>query len=117
MQAEPTHVPGSAVDPIFSALANPTRRQVVERLGRESASVSELAEPFDMALPSFLQHLRVLEDAGVAVSWKTGRVRSYRLAPRSLRLAGDWLEEQRAYWEARLDQLDRYVIRLSEEGR
>ena len=100
------------LDSVFQALAHPTRRAVVERLGRGPAAVSRLAEPFDMALPSFLQHLQVLEGSGLVDSRKDGRVRTYRLTPEPLRVAEGWLGEQRILWEKRLDQLDDYLIRL-----
>ncbi|RWM31827.1 metalloregulator ArsR/SmtB family transcription factor [Mesorhizobium sp.] len=102
------------IDGIFRALADPTRRRVVERLNRSSASVSELAEPFEMALPSFVEHLKVLEGCGLVQSEKAGRVRTYRLSPEPLKLAEDWLAEQRALWERRLDQFDAYVMSLKE---
>ena len=102
-----------AIDLIFRALADPTRRRVVERLNRGPASVSELAEPFAMALPSFVQHLRVLEDCGLVNSSKSGRVRSYQLAPKRMKIAEDWLTKQRAVWERRLDQLDSYLTTLA----
>ena len=97
------------VDGIFRALADPTRRRVVERLNRSPASVSELAEPFEMALPSFVEHLKVLEEAGVIVTEKLGRVRSCRIEPRALRDAERWLSGQRTQWERHLDQLDDYL--------
>ena len=100
------------IDGVFRALADPTRRHVLERLRRSPASVSELAQPFDMALPSFVEHLRVLERGGLVRSEKTGRVRTYRLAPERLKLAEDWLVRQRVLWERRLDQLDDYLIEL-----
>jgi DNA-binding transcriptional ArsR family regulator len=103
------------VDQIFRALSDPTRRRVLERLSRGPASVSELAEPFDMALPSFVQHLRVLERSGLVDSAKKGRVRTYRLAPSQLMLAEDWLLRQRSLWERRLDQLDDYLLQLKEQ--
>ncbi len=102
-----------AIDLIFRALADPTRRRVVERLNRGPASVSELAEPFAMALPSFVQHLRVLEDCGLVQSSKSGRVRSYQLAPKRMKIAEDWLTKQRAVWERRLDQLDAYLTTIT----
>ena len=105
----------TAVDGIFRALADPTRRRVVERLNRSPASVSELARPFEMALPSFVEHLRVLESSGLVRSRKTGRVRTYQLAPESLKLAEDWLASQRNLWERRLDQFDAYVMDLKEQ--
>src|SRR3954452_9045704 len=94
------------LDRVFKALSDPTRRQVVERLVVGSASTSELAEPFTMALPSFAQHLEVLERAGVVTSTKTGRVRTYELVPAALGVADGWLAEQRRLWERPLDQLD-----------
>lgn len=103
------------IDSVFRALSDPTRRKVVERLSRSPASVSELAEPFDMALPSFVQHLRVLEHCGLVDSTKQGRVRTYRLAPSRLMLAEDWLLRQRSLWERRLDQLDEYLLQLKEQ--
>ncbi len=105
----------AAVDEVLRALADPTRRRVIERLGQSPASVSELAAPFDMALPSFVQHLRVLESSGLVKSRKEGRVRTYQLAPRRLRLVGDWLDAQRHLWERRLDQMDSYLLKLKEE--
>ena len=103
------------LDQVFQALADPTRRKVVERLGRGPASTSELARPFDMALPSFLQHLAVLERSRLVRSRKEGRVRTYRLDPRRLHVAEHWLEAQRLRWERRLDQLDRYLDEIKEE--
>jgi DNA-binding transcriptional ArsR family regulator len=97
------------LDRVFQALADPTRRAVLQRLGRGEAAVTELARPFDMALPSFMQHLRVLETCGLVRSQKTGRVRRYRIAPRPLTSAEAWMSAQRALWERRLDQLDRHL--------
>jgi DNA-binding transcriptional ArsR family regulator len=106
-----------SVDGIFRALADPTRRFVLERLSRNQGSVSELSKPFDMALPSFVQHLKVLESCGLVRSRKKGRVRTYQLVPERLRIAQDWLGRQRAIWERRLDQLDEYLIELKEKNR
>ena len=103
------------MDRVFRALSDPTRRSVVEQLTLHPASVSELAQPFDMALPSFLQHLRVLEDAGVVRSKKRGRVRTYELQPERLRGAERWLCRQRELWERRLDQLESYVLVLKQK--
>ena len=103
------------IDSVFRALSDPTRRQVIERLSRCPASVSELAASFDMALPSFVQHLKVLEHCGLVDSTKEGRVRTYRLAPSQLMLAEDWLLRQRNLWERRLDQLDEYLLQLKEQ--
>lgn len=102
------------LDRVFRALADPTRRTVVERLCQRPATVSELAEPFDMALPSFLQHLDVLEDCGLVTSKKTGRVRTYRLSPKPLQAAEDWMAAQRNMWDRRLDQLDTYLYKLKQ---
>lgn len=104
-----------ALDEVFQALADPTRRQVIERLVSGPASTSELAQPFAMALPSFTQHLGVLERAGLVTSTKKGRVRTYRLAPAGLGVADGWLAEQRRLWEARLDQLDDLLTTLKEQ--
>jgi DNA-binding transcriptional ArsR family regulator len=102
------------LDQVFQALADPTRRKVIERLVSGPASTSDLAEPFEMALPSFTQHLAVLERAGLVTSTKTGRVRTYRLAPAALDVADGWLAEQRRTWERRLDQLDEFLATLKE---
>ena len=102
---------------MFRALADPTRRTVVARLTRSTASVSELAAPFDMALPSFVQHLRVLEDCGVVRSTKTGRVRTYQLVPKRLQVAEDWLAAQRDVWEQRADRFERYATGMEDDAR
>ncbi len=98
--------------PVLKALADPTRRVVVERLSHGPASVSALAEPFDMALPSFLQHMDMLEKSGLVRSEKHGRVRTYHLSPEPLRAAEHWMTAQRAIWETRLNQLDSYLDKL-----
>lgn len=100
---------------VFHALADPTRRVVVERLGYGPASTSELARPFDMALPSFLQHLGVLEECNLVRSEKKGRVRTYRLCPQPLEVVEAWMVAQRATWERRLDQLDEHLLKLKEK--
>jgi DNA-binding transcriptional ArsR family regulator len=105
----------ATIDGVFRALTDRTRRSVVERLSRSPASVGDLAQPFDMALPSFVQHLRMLEECGLVQSTKKGRVRTYRLVPGRLKLAEDWLSRQRALWERRLDQLDQYLLKLKEK--
>lgn len=103
------------VDRIFRALSDPTRRSVVERLSARPSSVSDLAEPYRMALPSFLEHLKVLEGAGLVRSRKVGRVRTYELEVEQLKLAQTWLERQRSIWENRLDRLDAYLTALNKE--
>jgi DNA-binding transcriptional ArsR family regulator len=97
------------LDRVFQALADPTRRAVLRRLSSGTAPVTRLAEPFDMALPSFLQHLKVLEGCGLVRSRKSGRVRTYRISPEPLKAAEGWMSKQRALWERRLDQLDSYL--------
>lgn len=103
------------IDRLFRALGDPTRMAVVEMLGRGKASASELAKPFQMALPSFTQHLRILEDCGLVTSQKLGRVRTYQLQPQKLQTANHWLEEQRRHWEKRLDQLDTFLLATKDE--
>lgn len=104
------------MDGIFRALSDPTRRSVLEQLSSRPASVSELAAPYDMALPSFLEHLKVLERSGLVSSRKAGRVRTYKLAPERLTVAEDWLGRQRKIWEHRLDRLDSYLMTLKQEN-
>jgi DNA-binding transcriptional ArsR family regulator len=102
------------LDRMFQALADPTRRAVLERLGRGPCAMSELAQPFRMALPSFSQHLDVLENCGLVRSRKQGRVRTYRLAPKPMAVVEHWLDKQRRLWETRLDQLDNYLDEMKE---
>jgi DNA-binding transcriptional ArsR family regulator len=109
----PQHV--ADLNRLFQALADPTRRAVVERLGRGPVATTELARPFAMALPSFLQHLDVLEKVGLVTSTKEGRVRTYRLTPKPLQAAEDWMTTQRQLWERRLDQFDDYVLTLKHQ--
>ncbi len=104
------------LDSAFQALGNATRRAVIQRLAKGSATVSTLAEPFPMALPSFLQHIRVLEEAGLVRSEKRGRVRTVEVVPERFRPASDWLRHQRSIWSRRLDQLDEYVRQLENDG-
>ena len=105
----------AAADEVFHALSNPTRRRVVELLSLGPATVSELAAPFDMQLPSFVQHLSVLEQSRLVKSKKRGRVRTYELAPARFKIAEDWLAARRRVWEARLDRFDQYVKQLNEK--
>ncbi|WP_435020331.1 ArsR/SmtB family transcription factor [Tundrisphaera sp. TA3] len=107
----------ASIDRVFRALSDPTRRSVLERLSQSPASVSELVAPFDMALPSFVQHLSVLEECQLVTSEKKGRVRTYQLMPQPLKLAEDWLARQRSQWETRLDQLDEYLKALKDKSR
>ena len=109
-------VQSTAADAVFHALSNPTRRLVLERLSAGPATVSELAAPFDMQLPSFVQHLSVLEKSRLVKSKKRGRVRTYELAPERFTVAEDWLTARRRQWEARLDRFDRYITQLKDKG-
>ena len=105
----------AVADEVFNALSNPTRRKVLERLSVGPATVSELAAPFDMQLPSFVQHLSVLKQSRLVRSKKRGRVRTYEIAPERFKVAEDWLTARRQSWEARLDRFDQYVKQLKEK--
>jgi DNA-binding transcriptional ArsR family regulator len=104
------------LDGVFSALSDPTRRAVVQRLGRGSASVGELAEPFPITLPSFMKHVRVLEASGLIRTTKSGRVRTCTLDPGQLSLVEDWLGVQRDIWQARTHRLEALVTNPKETG-
>jgi len=108
-------VQSAAADNVFHALGNPTRRKVLERLSVGPATVSELAAPFDMQLPSFVQHLSVLEQSRLVKSNKRGRVRTYEIAPERFKVVEDWLAARRRLWEARLDRFDEYVKQLKQK--
>ena len=97
------------LDRMFHALADGSRRAMVERLARGPASVSELARPFEMSLPAVVQHLGVLEAAGIVTSEKVGRVRTYQLAPDALTPCGEWIGRQQTPAERRLDRLGDYL--------
>src|SRR3954470_4847387 len=99
----------TTVDQTFAALADPTRLAIVARLSRGVASVSELAQPFDMSLRAVLKHVQVLEEAGLVRTAKEGRVRQCALGTRRIDAEARWIEQQRARWERRIDRLERYV--------
>jgi DNA-binding transcriptional ArsR family regulator len=104
--------PGRApaeVELLFAALADPSRRAMVDRLTRGPATVSELARPLPMSLPAVVQHLHVLEASGLVRSEKLGRVRTCRIEPTGLQAAEDWVTERRRSWERRLDRLGEYL--------
>ena len=105
----------AVADDVFYALSNATRRKVLEQLSVGPATVSELAAPFDMKLPSFVQHLSVLEESRLVKSKKRGRVRTYEIVPERFKVAEDWLTARREEWEARLDRFDQYVKQLKEK--
>jgi DNA-binding transcriptional ArsR family regulator len=100
---------------MFNALADASRRAMVERLVRGPASVTELARPFDVALPTVVQHLGVLETAGIVTSTKVGRVRTYQLAPEALSPAAEWIRGQRMPAERRLDRLGALLTRPTDK--
>jgi DNA-binding transcriptional ArsR family regulator len=104
------------LDLLFHALADPGRRAMVERLSRGPAPVSELAKPLPMSLPSAMQHLGVLEAAGLVRSEKVGRVRTCSIEPEALSLAARWINARRIEWDRRFDRLDDYLKTLESEG-
>ncbi len=105
----------AALDRLFHALADPARRAIVERLSRGPAPVSELARPLPMSLPSVMQHLGVLEAAGLVRSQKTGRVRTCAIEPQALSQAEQWINARRIEWEDRLDRLGAYLEEMKRE--
>jgi DNA-binding transcriptional ArsR family regulator len=108
-------VPSAVADDVFHALSHSTRRKILEHLSVGPATVSELAAPFDMKLPSFVQHLSVLERGRLVKSKKRGRVRTYEIAPERFKVVEDWLTARRRLWEARLDRFDQYVQQLKKK--
>jgi len=104
------------LDRLFHALADPARRAIVERLSRGPAPVSELARPLPMSLPAAMQHLGVLEAAGLVRSEKVGRVRTCAIEPQVLSQAEQWISSRRVEWEHRLDRLGEYLRTLENEG-
>ncbi|MEO1100839.1 MAG: metalloregulator ArsR/SmtB family transcription factor [Pseudomonadota bacterium] len=106
----------TTLNDVFHALADSTRRAVIQRLGEGPASVKDLAEPFDMALPSFMQHLRVLEDGGLIRSKKEGRIRTCEIRTKELSKVELWFADQRALWDERLDRLDAYLTDVQNGG-
>jgi DNA-binding transcriptional ArsR family regulator len=104
------------LDKAFAALADPTRRAIVGRLCEGPRSVSELSRPFDMALPSLLKHVRVLEESGLISSEKTGRVRTCRIEPHALRATEGWLQQHLAAWDDRLDRMEAHIQRMKRKN-
>jgi DNA-binding transcriptional ArsR family regulator len=107
IKRRPTASPG--LDDVFHALADPSRRAMVERLERGPASVSDLAAPLSVSLPAVLQHLHVLEEGGLVSTEKVGRVRTVTIEPEALRPAERWIAQRREGWERRLDRLGDYL--------
>jgi DNA-binding transcriptional ArsR family regulator len=100
------------LDAMFQALADPTRRRMMERLSRGTASVSELAEPFSMSLPAVVQHLKVLEESGLVTTQKVGRVRTCTIDAGALTMVEQWINDRRVGWEKRLDRLGAFLDAL-----
>jgi len=103
------------LDLMFQALADPTRRAMIDRLSRGPASVSELAKPFDMSLPAVVQHLQALEHSGLVSSQKVGRVRTVQIQPDALSLAEQWINDRRTMWVKRLDRLGDFLAETADE--
>ncbi|MBB2173801.1 ArsR/SmtB family transcription factor [Gluconacetobacter asukensis] len=103
------------LDRIFHSLSDSTRRAVIAQLAHGPASVGDLAQRHSMALPSFMKHVRVLEESEIVISRKMGRVRMCQLRPDALAVAQGWLERERHIWESRLDRLDSFVETLAEQ--
>ena len=108
---------GDPLSVTFSALADPTRRAILSRLVSGEATVTELAEPFDMSMPAVSKHLRVLEQAGLVIRGREAQWRPRRLDPAPLKQANAWLEQYRVVWERRLDRLGRYVKEVQSTGK
>ena len=108
---------GEQLDAVFSALSDPTRRAIVVRLSQGEASVSELAEPFDVSLPAVTKHLQVLERAGLLEHHKVGRVRRCRLKAEPMKAADDWLARYRVFWDKRLESLSQHMKTSKERNR
>lgn len=104
------------LDRVFHALADPARRTILERLGRGPAPVSELAKPLPMSLPAAMQHLGVLEAAGLIRTQKTGRTRTCAIETQAISRAEQWITARRREWEGRLDRLDEYLQTLDRGG-
>jgi DNA-binding transcriptional ArsR family regulator len=106
----------NTLDSTFAALADPTRREILVRLASGEASVTELAEPFQMSLPGVSKHLKVLERAGLISRGRVAQSRPCRLEARPLKEAADWVERYRSFWEEGFDRLDDYLREIRREG-
>ena len=100
---------------LFNALADPTRRSILTQLAERPSAVTDLAEPTGLRLPTVMRHLAVLEEAGLIVTSKDGRIRTCAIVPAALDPARAWIEKQRAIWDARLDRLDAFVMNVMKE--
>ncbi|HYL61134.1 MAG TPA: metalloregulator ArsR/SmtB family transcription factor [Candidatus Methylomirabilis sp.] len=108
------HMQSAAVDRVFHALGDPTRRAIVERLSQGPASVSRLAQPLDITLAAVVQHLQILEASGLVQTEKIGRVRTCRIEPKGLSVVERWVSERRSLWERRFDRLGRFLAEENE---
>ncbi len=104
-----------SLDRIFYALSDPSRRSIIERLGKRDASVSELAQPLKMSMAAVVQHIQILEESGLIMTQKQGRVRTCRIEPRSLEIIENWLTQRRRFWEKNLDGLGDFLERTQKE--
>jgi DNA-binding transcriptional ArsR family regulator len=104
----------AAIDRVFHALGDPTRRAIVERLSQGPVTVSRLAQPLDITLAAVVQHLGILEASGLVQSEKVGRVRTCRISPQGLRVAESWISERRSLWERRFDRLGSFLAETDE---
>jgi len=109
-------MPADSLSTIFAALADPTRRAILERLAEGEATVNELAEPFDISLPAISRHLKVLEQAGLITRSRTAQWRPCRLEVAPLEDAADWISTHRKTWDGRFDRLDDYLRSLQAKG-
>jgi DNA-binding transcriptional ArsR family regulator len=105
------------LDATFSALADPTRRAILARLALGETSVTELAGPFEMSMPAISKHLKVLEKAGLIERGREAQTRPARLNPAALKIAADWIDEYRKYWEQSFDRLDAYLQKLQADNK
>src|SRR5437879_4406876 len=108
-------MPADHLSSIFAALADPTRRAILARLTSGEASVSKLAEPFEMSLPAISKHLKVLENAGLITRGRSAQWRPCKIEPRALKSLDEWLEQYRRFWEERLDRLEDYLRKLQDK--
>jgi DNA-binding transcriptional ArsR family regulator len=111
------YAPPDRLSATFAALADPTRRAILGRLSSGAATVTELAEPFDMSLPAVSKHLKVLERAGLIARDRLAQWRPSRIDAAPLKDAADWVERYRTLWEERFDQLDDYLLQLHKRGK
>jgi DNA-binding transcriptional ArsR family regulator len=107
--------PKAKVDRVFHALGDPTRRAILERLGKGPVSVSQLAEPFQLTLAAVVQHLQILEESELVRTEKVGRVRTCRIEPKGFSVARQWIDDRRTVWEQRFDRLGGVLAELEKE--